>query len=446
MAELADALDLGSSGIFRGGSNPPARKTAMITKRNNMEIKVESPQPYLRTISIFFSADEVKERYKRILQQVGENLEIPGFRRGKVPQSIIKQRYGDSISAELAENLANEGFKKALTENEIVPVVEPTLEDELEIEPGNDFSVTISVEVKPPVAIKQFKDIELQKVVEPVEEKEIEDVLEDVRRRGSHLEPIEDRGAQAGDYALVDFKPKDAEKSTKRVLILDDEATKALIDKKPGEKVEGHFEFPENFPEPELRGNIFDAEVEIAELKKEVLPDIDEEFLTQFGEEIKSEEDLRKKIEEDLQKGHENQAENKLREELKNKLISLNPIDLPPKLIENRVKNLLEHYWESKAELVDEEREKIIADLRPRVIQDLSLELILEKIAEDEKIEVSEEDLREHVNSIAVANNLEPQALYDYWKKENRLESVKLEIKDKKTLDYIVENSKVENS
>ncbi len=407
-----------------------------------MDIEVNAPKTYSREIKITYSAEEVDEKYSTLVKEIASQAHIDGFRKGKVPKAIIIKNYGDAIVADLEEELIKQGYARAVKEHDIKPLLMPRLEGETNFDPASEYSVTLKVEVKPEVELKEYKGFELRKKAVPVADLEIDETIEELRRRSGILKPIEDRSAKEGDIVLVDFKPTGEEEPTKRVFELDGSTTVTIIGKNVGDKFEGHFEFPEDFPDGELAGNIYDAEVEIVELKELIPADIDEEFLNQFGEDVKTEGDLRGKIRNELRESKENQAEREMRDRARDLLIQKNPIEHSPFVIKTAVEDTIRRYWDI-SKLDEEKMRTIREDIEPGVVKDFSIGYILEEIAVEEDIEVTRDEIKGRIAELAVANNIDPDAYYRYLRKEGNIDSIEGDIRAKKAMDIVIENANI---
>ncbi len=407
-----------------------------------MNIVVNSPKPYTREIEITYTADEVREKYSALLNEISSNAQVAGFRKGKVPKAIIIKNYGDAIREDLAEELIKQAYSEALEKHDLAPLVPPRVEEEIELDPEKDFAVTLKVEVKPEVVLNEYKGLELRKKVEPVADEEIDKTVEELQNRGGMLKPVEDRPAQAGDLVLVDFKPEGEETPSKRVFKLDESATVVLIGKNAGDKVEGHFEFPDDWPDRELAGAVHDAEVDILELKELIPAEIDEEFLKQFGEDVKSEEDLRGKIREELEQAKKFEAEDEMRRNARELLIDKNPIEHSPLVVQAALEDTIKRYWDI-SNLEGDQLTEIRAKLEPKVIRDMTGNYILDEIAETEKIEVTRDEIKERIAEIARANNIDPDAYYRYLRKEGNIDSIEADIKASKAMEIVIENATI---
>jgi len=407
-----------------------------------MEIQIEAPKSYSREIKISVPADEVDRRFDDLVSEVRSKATISGFRQGKAPRGMIINNFGDSITADLSEELIKEGYSKALQDHDFKPMTPPRIESDIQFERGQDFSVTILIEVRPEVELKQYEELALRKKVESVSDGDIEKGMTDLRKRSGRLQPVEDRASQVGDLVLVDFKLSGEEDPAKRVFELDETATVSAIGHKPGEVFEGHFEFPGDFPDQELAGKICDAEVTIIELKEMILAEIDEDFLSQFGEEIDTEEALRQKIRTELEGAREQMANNAMRDQARDELIRLNPLEISPLVIDAAVEDTIKRYWDI-SNLSEKQLSEIQVKIRPKIEADFAVDFILDKIASTNEIEVSRNEIKEHVAQIARANNIDAEAYYRYLRRDGDIKSIEADIIAHKAMDIVIEKARI---
>jgi trigger factor len=187
---------------------------------------------------------------------------------------------------------------------------------------------------------------------------------------------------------------------------------------------------------------VHDAEVEIIELKELIPAEIDEEFLKQFGEDVKSEEDLRGKIREELKQAKEFEADDEVRRNARELLIDKNPIEHSPLVVQMALEDTIKRYWDM-SNLQGEQLSEIRERLEPKVIRDMTGNYILDEIAEIEKVEVTRDEIKEHIAQIARANNIDPDAYYRYLRKEGNLDSIEADIKASKAMEIVIENATI---
>jgi len=407
-----------------------------------MDLVIETPMPYLRSITATYGPDELDREYDIYLKEAGKKVALPGFRKGKVPLPILKKHFGESLSSELAEKLVKKALLQALDEADFIPVMRPRLESGTDLKLGEEFRVKISIEVRPPIELKEYKGLKLKSETVAVSEEDIDGALDSLRRRFAHLKPAEDRPAKFEDFIEVEFDRKDTEKPEEHSFYIDQEVTRDFAGKKPGDSFEGHFEFPDDWPQEELAGSSFDATARVLELKEIELPELNEEFIEQLGDEFESLESLRAAVREDMTNARKNEADRHLRNAARAELVARNPVELSPNVIEAVIEDTMNQYW--KVEELDEDQKKEISTrLHPQVSQDLASDIIISEIIKAENIEVGDDELKEYVKEIALANNMEPEELYRTWKKKNQLDSVVEDIKIKKALDIVIDNAEI---
>lgn len=407
-----------------------------------MEKIVHSENNCLKKIEIRVPMDELQQKFDKLLDKLALKAEIPGFRPGKAPRQMLVKRYGDAIIGDMGDEFIQLGYKEAIKENNLVPLVPPALETEPKLVLGEDYVVTILVDVKPPIEVREYKDIPLIRKVAPVTDENLEEAINELLRRSGHLAPIEDRTSQTGDYAFVEFLPNGETEASKRVLVLDEKTTVTLLNKKQGDIVEGHFDFPPTWPDKELAGNIYDAKITILELKKIVPAVLDEDFMLQFGEEIKDEAAFRDLIRKDMEKANSNAADKELRKKARAELSARNPIELSDKIIEQAMLRTIHNYWKVD-DLSPEQLEEIKKGLRPKTVNSMIADFVIEEIIKLENIKVGKDEIKEKVADVARANNVQPDTLYRHWEKEGNIDDVRDDILAEKAIDLIIENAQI---
>ncbi|HHS49699.1 MAG TPA: trigger factor [candidate division Zixibacteria bacterium] len=407
-----------------------------------MEKIVHEEGSCTRRIEIKVSSAEIEEKYNSILNNLVKSAEIPGFRQGKAPRSIIEKKYGSAVIEEIEEKFIQDAFKETVIESGLIPLVPAEVQGEPQIVFGEDFHFTILVDVKPEITIREYKGISLTRKVRKLSDEDIDNVIESICKRHGSLAPVEGRASQAGDFVFVDFHPDGEDEPSKRLFQLDDSATVVLLDKNAGDTVEGHFEFPPDWPDGDLAGGIFDAKVTILELKELVPAELDEEFISNFGEDIKGVDGFRAHIRAEMEAAARDDAEKELRKNIRTELAQRNPIDFSDRIIEEELLYTIRKNWNID-ELTPEQIDEIKSNIRSQIATGMTASFVIDEIAKIEKIEVSEDELKEHVAQIAKANNIKPDALYGHFKKEDKLDDVRNDLVAYKVLDFVIENAQI---
>ena len=259
-----------------------------------MKSTVENTSTLGRKINVDVPVDAVRSAFDRVFQSIQKNAEIKGFRKGKVPMATIRTMYKDRVMGDVANELINQFYFHALTEHKLEPIGNPELEfdDPTEL---SDFKFSATVEVRPEVKLTKYENLEVIKEKFAVDNAAVEKVLENIRASRSTLETIlEDRPAQEGDTAMIDFdgsvdgQPLPGGKGMGHPLELGSKSfiegfEEGIIGMKPGAEKTLNLKFPTPYHAKELEGKSVEFKVKLNELKKKVLPELNDEFLKSLG-------------------------------------------------------------------------------------------------------------------------------------------------------------------
>ncbi|MFB6290220.1 MAG: trigger factor [Candidatus Bipolaricaulia bacterium] len=388
------------------------------------------------TLEITIDSNTVNNKLDEIYSKTVEDLDLPGFRKGKVPKSFVKARFGDDVFYEDAQNeLVEEFLPKALQENDINPVSEPETEIE-EFERGEDFTFEASVEVMPDIELEDYKGIEVEDPgTDEVTEEEIEEELQSLREENGRLVPKEEGTVEAGDHVTV----SDPDGNTQEVEVSEDEdnPTNDLIGKSVGDAVEVGTDTPD---EDEI-------ELEVSEIKELQLPELDDEFAKDLGHEDL--EGLRAEIKSDLFEQKEEERTDEIGEKILDRIIEKNDFSPPKKMLEKIVNDKVEETKQqigsdSFANLLEQEgktEEDWIEDVEESTKEQLKERLVLDKIAELEGIELSDEEFEEELEEQADKQGVNPIKLKNQLKAEDQLESYRDSLTHEKVLEFLIESA-----
>lgn len=403
------------------------------------------------------------EGFEKALQdaymKARKRINVNGFRKGKAPRKMIEQLYGENVFYEDAVN--------ALVNTDVAPAVDETdyeLVDNPEINvtsvnknDGVTFKVTITV--KPEVEISDYKGIEVEKVVNAVTDEDIDKQIQALRERNGRLVTVEDRAAENGDVAVIDFEgfkdgvPFDGGKDSNYELALGSNTfipgfEEQIVGKKTGEEFTINVTFPENYQMEEIAGQPCEFKIKLNEIKCKELPDLDDEFVkdaTEFDtlDELKA--DLRKKLEDNAAKNAEIETENKIYETLIEKMTA----DIPQVMFEHKIDEMIRDFevnlsrnglnLETYLMYTNMEMSAFRKTFEDQAQKQVKVRLALEKIAELENVEISDEQADEEINRIAEQYNLTP----DKVKSIVSVKSVKGDLKVSEASKIVKESAKI---
>mgnify|MGYP006287659981 CR=1 FL=1 len=405
-----------------------------------MKSKVKEQSETEVTVEVTLPSDRVNEVLDKIYQQNVQELDIPGFRKGNIPRSFLKARFGDDIFHEQAqEELINEALPEALAEQELKSVSEPDIEI-VNFEEDEDFTFEATVEIMPEVEVSNYKDMKIEDVpFEPVEEEEIEERLTELRREQGQLVPKEEEEVEDSDIVILE----DDEGNMDRITVDGEEGspTKPLIGQKVGQLANLHSE-DLNIPE----GKTFT----IADLKKVELPELDDELARDFGHE--SIEEMREDLKQELQTEKEEERNEKLKDKIVEKIIDSSGFSAPEEMVKNvaqeRMRNFKEQlgeesyqkYLEGQSTTEGKFQQKLIDSAR----SEIQRELILDKIAEQEGITLTDEEFEERLERKAEESDVNPVKFKSQLKAEDELESYRESLVREKVLDFLLSNVDIE--
>lgn len=409
-----------------------------------------------REIELSIKADEVKKEFDRIVSQFSSRAKIPGFRPGKAPANIIKQKYYPEIKESLINELVPKALSDELKAQNLNPVGTPVV-NELHFKEGEPLRMKAQFEVWPEFDLPEYKKIHVKKEKISVTDKEIEQSLEDLRFRSAQYVPAEGRGVRDGDYVVIELKGKDL--TTQKLLPIEkglvlaghhdnEEAlNKNLMGLKPGEDKDFTINYDKNFHNKRLAGKKIEYNLKVASLKERKLSEINDEFAKDLGE-YKSLKDLKEKIKKELILAKEEASKNKMAEEILKKISEKLTINLPETLIEQEYAAVLKRLQSSSAQTgkTKEDLEQLKDKGKKQAERNLKNHLILKKLAENEKLDVSEKEIHGELKKIAEVNNIPLAEVVDRFNKEGKREELRNNLIFQKTVDFLIKQAIIEES
>ncbi|WP_413174600.1 trigger factor [Anabaena azotica] len=420
-------------------------------------------------LEIEITPEITKQKYEQVIRNLSGTVNIPGFRKGKVPRQILLQRLGvGRIKAAALEELIPDGIEKAVKQEAISAIGQPRLRssfDELinNYEPGKALTFSAAVDVEPEVIINQYTGFQLQAEEINYDSTKVDTVLDKERQQMATLIPVEGRAAQIGDIAVVDFKGviTGEDESTEPTPIPGGEATdfqvelqedkfipgfvSGMVGMNPGETREIPAQFPDPYANQELAGKPALFTVTLKEIKEKELPELNDDFAQEVSE-FETLAELRASLEERYQKEAQDQTKANKQEALLAELIKHVEIDLPTTLIDQEVDAMLTQTAMKLSEQGLDVRklftQDIIPQLRersqPEAIERLKRSLALQEIGNRESIQITSAEITARVNELL--------AQYaDEEIDEARLQTVvEKELKNEKIIDWLLANSSVE--
>ncbi len=422
-----------------------------------MSLQVEKLEKNMAKLTVEVSAEQFEECIKAAYKKNKNRFMIPGFRKGKAPQHMIEKMYGPGVFYEdAAEEAIDQTYADAMKDSELEIVSRPEISI-VQIEKGQAFIYNAMVAVKPEVTLGEYKGIQVEKASEEVTDEDVAAELVRIQNQNSRLITIEDRPVEDGDQAVIDFDGSvdgvafDGGKAEDYPLTIGshsfiDTFEEQLIGKSIGEECEVNVTFPQEYHAKDLAGKPAVFKVKIKEIKKMELPVLDDEFASEVSEfdtldEYKA--DLRKGLEEKKKKEAASENEDRVVEAV----VANASMDIPEPMIESQVEGLVQDYarrmysqgiaFDQYMEYTGMTKDSLKEQMRPQAVKRIETRLVLEAVAEAEKLEVTDERLEEEIQKMAEAYKMEAEKLKEHMGDAEK-KQMKQDIAVQEAVDFLV--------
>jgi trigger factor len=431
-----------------------------------MKTELKEVSPTQREIHIEIDPESVKAVYNKVSQKYAKGATVPGFRKGFAPLDVIRMRYKEDIQNEVLRELLPEKVQQAIEENNLEPLAEPHLHfdnwENLKLNGTEALSLHIHVEVMPEVPTPEYKGLEATRRVRPLPEGEMERIIDQRRQSGATLIPVEGRQSEAGDTLIVDLEGTfDGEPETDPIkaddleITLGDEGieksfTENLAGLEPDQEKEFTVSYPDDFSSPMLAGKTLHYKAKVKSLGRVELPELDDEWAQSLDEGYESLADLKERLGKDLEKVSGSDADAAVRTELINKLIESHNFEIPNSLIEAQAKNLLNNFAQDMQQRgvdlnkVDKDFVQMAYNqMRPQAERDVRGAMLLEKIAELEKVEITDEEVANEIEMMANYYNVPVEQIKLSLGQQGGEANIANNLRTRKAVEAIVENAKI---
>jgi len=428
-----------------------------------MTAKWEKEQGNQGVLTVEVTSDRVDAALDQAFKKVVKQVNIPGFRKGKVPRKIFEQRFGvEALYQDALDILLPEAYTEAVDETGIEPVDRPEVDVE-QIEKGQTLIFKATVIVKPEVKLGEYKGLEVEEQDTVVTEEDVQAEVTRLQENQAELIVVEDGEAQDGDTVIIDFdgyvdgEQFEGGQSENYSLELGSGSfipgfEEQLIGEKAGAEKDVVVTFPEEYHAEELAGKEAVFKVKIHDIKRKQLPELDDEFAKDVDEEVETLDALKAKLREKLEADKKHQAEHVQQDAFVEKATQNAEIDLPDAMVDTELDRMLQEfgqrlqsqgmnldmYFQFSGQDENALREQMKADAELRVRSNLTLEAI----SEAENIEATDEEANEEITKMAEMYNMEVEQIKQMLGMQGGLDAVKRDVSIRKTIEFLVENSK----
>ena len=419
-----------------------------------------------REISVEIPAEEVTRETEVIIQKYQKVARLPGFRRGHVPASVIRQRFKEDLKSDVVEALVPRFFNQEAERLGMIPVSQPRVTD-LHIHEGEPLRFKASFEVMPEVKVEGYKELRADRPQIDVKDEEVEEALNNIREQHATFTTIEGSPLADGDFAQasMDGKPKEGDGRSKdgdakpKPVHMDEvlieiggkntvpEFTENLRGAAAGEERQFEVTYPEDTSDKRLAGKTFVYTVKIQAIKQKSLPELNDDFAKQLGDFTELDQ-VRKQIRESMIAERKHTAEREAKDKLVAELIKRNDLEVPESLIERQIDLRLERGLRALAaqgmkmeDMKKMDLPRLRAGQRDQAVQDVKSSMLLDRIAELEGIAVGEEEVTRELEALASQTKQTPESVRARLTQDGGLARIRNRIRSEKTLDFLYRQS-----
>lgn len=436
----------------------------MTTETTTTETNSSEPtNPCQRELTIEIPADVVSAEAANVVTRFQKLANIPGFRKGKVPASIVRQRFADDIKSEIVDALVPKYFKEETEKQKLAPVSQPRVTD-LHLHEGEPLKFKASFEVLPEFKVAPYQDIHVETLDTTVTEEDVDTALNNLREQQATYTAVEeDRPLADGDFAVAGFKgtPKEAEQDADSKPVEVDEImveiggkntipefSENLRGAKAGEQRTFDVKYADDFADKRLAGKSMTYEVNIKGIKTRTIPELNDDFAKELSSDFNTLDDLRNRLRDNMKAEKEHEAEHQGKDKLVEELVNRNDFPVPEAMLNEQIDLRLERGLRALAaqgmrteDMKRMDFSRLRAGQREAALREVKASLILEQIADEEKVEVTDEELDHEVEALATQSKQTVEQVRARLTQDGGLDRIRHRLRNEKTLNSLYRKS-----
>ena len=421
-----------------------------------MRSAVENISTVKKEITIEVPQDDVAKEREKAVAKVAKKAKLPGFRPGKAPRSVVERHYGEDIQADVMNKLIADAYFQAVQEHKISPVDLPEISD-VSLDKGSPLSFSATVEVRPNIELGTYDGIEVKEEPLTVSDEELEQTINRLREMYAQLEVVEGRPAEKGDSLIIDFEGFREGKSIAGAKASDHMLTLGsgnlipgfedqLVGVNKGEAKEISVSFPADYTNKDLAGKDAVFKVMVKEIKRAVMPEVNDDFAKDIGNHNTVEE-LRARVKEDLEARKRDELASAQREELLSKLVDAHAFDVPPGMVERELQAMMRQQAVRLArqgmDVKSFDAEKYREERLPLAEKRVKGLLILDAVADREKVTVIDEELSAELQVLSRKSGQPVETIKKYYEsQEGGMDNLRSSLIQEKTLTLLLSRAK----
>ncbi len=431
-----------------------------------MKSELIEVSPTKKEIKLQVEPEALKEAYAKVSQKYARGATVPGFRKGYVPLDVVRIRYKDEIKNDVLQQLLPTRVTEAIQEHNLSPLTEPHLHIEnvesVKVNGSEPVGLHVHVEVMPDIPVPKYEGLEVTRTVRPVPEADIDSLIQERLKEQAALIPVEDRASQVGDVVVADLVGTFEDDPEGEPITADDlevelgggdiepSFTENLAGVRPDDEKEFSVAYPAEFTSSALAGRTVRYKAKIKSVGRTELPEMNDEWAKSLDEDYSSLADLRSKLRKDVEVYASADADARVRNDAIAKLIEQNEFEVPASLIENQARNLLNNFAEDLSRRgVDLNRvqsdfiQMAFEQMRSQAERDVRGALLLEKVAEAAKVEVSESEIEEEIAKISAHYRVTPEEFRKSLDAQGGADTIRNNLRTRKSIEAVVAKAKI---
>lgn len=411
----------------------------------NLQVTEKKTEGVERLLQVEVPADEVRRAEEKAVTRYATRARIPGFRPGKAPPAMIRQRFGEAIRAEAVDSLIQEAYRKVVADSEVKLAAQPHVHD-VKFAAGEPLTFELHLEVHPKVELPRTQGFRVTRSERPVTDESVQEQIDSMREHKATWSPVEskphERDMVAVELATAGDDGEIPEGKEYRIILGAGQAIagieELIMGLEPGATVEQPVKWPDDFPDESQRSKTKVVRVTLRDVKRKALPELDDSFAREVGD-FESVDALRTAVRDDLEAEAKREADADVRQKLIDEIIGANPFDVPPTWVRQMVEAYTEAYQVPEAE-----REQFQARFRTVAERQVRRDLIVDALAERENLASTEADLDDHVTELASRRGTDPGQLYASLQKAGRLKEIERSLTEDKVFAWLLSQNTVE--
>ncbi len=429
------------------------------TLRSDMKTEILELEPCKRLLKIEIPEKIVEEELDRVYDDIRKVAELPGFRKGKVPRNLLERHYSKTAKDEVLKKLIPSGYSKAIEKHNLSPISLPKV-NQVRFVDNQPLYFEVEVDIRPEVRLRRYKGLKIKRRTPQLTDKDVEESLNILRERYAEYKPVEKREIKEGDYVIVNYETSvDGKVIDKREGIWfntkfnkgkTNDIIKNLIGAKIGDEIKVDIVLPKDYFKKEYAEKGALMKIKVREIREKHLPQLNEEFVKNLGN-YETLNDLKQALREDIRKRLEEEVRFELENQLSDILIKSNPLDVPASMVKEQTEELVKSamrrliYQGLKEEDVREKEEALRNNLKKEAEKQVKIYFILDSIAKEENIKVSDEDIKKRLDEIAERNKTKPDEIREYLTKNDSMEMLNSQILHEKVIDFLLNEARIKD-